>query len=169
MPRAQRFRITAAASRSLPPGTTAALITLTLLVAGCGSSYSRQDFVDRANGICANAVRQTRAIPSSGAPQKNRALAEYLTQALPIAQSEADQLRALRRPPGTDREKAALTKYFSALTQQVTAIRRLKTAAAGGDSQGVAIAEAALTATQASSLAAKYGLRSCANPGATAV
>jgi hypothetical protein len=161
--------MTATARRALRPVPTTALITLALLVAGCGGSYTKQDFVDRANAICASALRQTRAISPPSAPQKNRALAEYLTQALPIVQSEADQLRGLRRPPGTDRDRAALTRYLAALTQQVTAIRRLKTAAVGGDSQGVATAEAALSATQVSPLAASYGLRSCATPGGTAV
>lgn len=145
------------------------MLALVTLVAACGSSYTKQDFIARANGICTSALRQTRAIaPAAGTPQSNRALAAYLSQALPIAQSEADQLRALRLPPGTAAEKAALLRYFSALSAQVAAIKQLKSAAARGDAQGVAAAKAALSANPATSLAAKYGLRSCGTPGGTA-
>ena len=149
--------------------TTAAALAVAALVVACGGSYTKQDFIARANGICTSALRQTRAIaPAAGAPTSSRALATYLSQALPVVQSEAGQLRALRPPPGTAAEKAALARYFSALTAQVEAIRQLKNAAARDDAQGVAAAKVALGANSATSLAAKYGLRACGVPGGTA-
>lgn len=144
-------------------------MAVAFLVAACGGSYTKQDFIARANGICTSAVRQTRAIaPAVGAPQSNRALAAYLSQALPIVQAEAKQLRALRLPPGSAGEKAALARYFAALRSQVAAVKQLRNAAARGDAQGVAAARAALGANAATSLAAKYGLHACGTPGGTA-
>lgn len=145
------------------------LAAVTLGLAACGGSYTKQDFVARANGICTNAVAQTRAIAPTGAPQSNRALAAYLRQVLPIVQHEAGQLRALRRPAGSEADKAALDRYLSALDAEVAATRRLRDAAARGDGDGVSAAEGDLQSNQAASLAAKFGLKSCAMPGSTAV
>jgi hypothetical protein len=146
-----------------------ALAAVAVGLAGCGSSYTKQDFVARANGICTDTLGQTRAIAPAGAPQSNRALAAYLRQVLPILQQEATQLRALRRPPGSDADKAALDRYLSALDGQVAATKRLRDAAARNDGDGVSAAESDLQASQAASLAARYGLKSCAAPGSTAV
>jgi hypothetical protein len=146
-----------------------ALAAVAVGLAGCGSSYTKQDFVARANGICTDTLGQTRAIAPAGAPQSNRALAAYLRQVLPILQQEATQLRALRRPSGSDADKASLDRYFSALDGQVAATKRLRDAAARNDGDGVSAAESDLQASQAASLAARYGLKSCAAPGSTAV
>lgn len=156
-------------ARSLRPFATAvALAAIALGTPACGSSYTRQDFVDRANGICTDALAQTRAIAPAGAPQSNRALATYLRQVLPIVQHEASQLRALRRPPGSEADKTALTHYLAALDGEVVATKRLRDAAARGDGDGVSAAETDLQSNQAEALAAKYGLKSCAAPGSTA-
>ena len=167
--RAPRTRQKLRRSRSLRPFATAvALAAIALETPACGTSYTRQDFVDRANGICTNALSQTRAIAPAGAPQSNRALATYLRRVLPIAQREASQLRALRRPPGSDADKAALARYLSALDDEVAVTKRLRDAAARGDGDGVSAAETDLQSNQAEALAAKYGLKSCAAPGSTA-
>ncbi len=146
-----------------------ALAAATVGLAACGSSYTRQDFVDRANGICTDALGQTRAIAPSGAPQSNQALAAYLRRVLPVVQQEASQLRALRRPPGSDADKAVLDRYLSAFDGQVAATKRLRDAAARGDDDGVSAAENDLQSNQAAALAAKFGLKSCSTPGSTAV
>ena len=86
---------------------------------------------------------------------------------LPIVESEATQLRALKSPPEDAREKAALAKYFEALGQEVENYRKLAAAAKQNDRQGVTNAEAALRASPAASLATGYGLRACGTPGAT--
>jgi hypothetical protein len=151
-------------------GGTCALLILTAL-AGCGSSYTTRDFVARADAICASAVRQTRSIaaPSltaSAAPELS-ALADYLAQVVPVVQSEAMQLHALRRPTEDAPARAALARYLGALAHAAGDYGQLAAAARRGDAQGVASAEAALRASPAASLAAGAGLHSCGIPGAT--
>jgi len=133
-------------------------------VAGCGgSSYTKHDFVTRADAICAGALRQARSItPGTSLPT-------YLAQFVPVLESEASQLQALRRPPDTVRDHATLAHYFAALQQTVTEYRQLEAAAKGGDQQAVSNAEAALGASPVYSLATSYGLSSCGSPGSTAV
>ena len=138
----------------------AAVLVAAAAIAGCGSSYTKSDFIARADAICASSLRQTRSIAPS-------ALGEYVAAVLPIVESEATQLRALKSPPQDARDQAALAKYFGALTQEVEDYRKLGAAAKRGDAQGVTDAEAALRASPATSLATAYGLRSCGTPGAT--
>ena len=83
-------------------------------------------------------------------------------------QSEADQLRALKRPRGNAHDRAALNAYFAALGEVVAAYRQLEAAARRGDAQTVANVEATLQASPVAGLAASYGLRSCGTPGSTA-
>jgi hypothetical protein len=152
-------------------GGTCALLTLTALLAGCAGSYTKRDFVARADAICASAVRQTRSIapPSltSSAAHQMRALAGYLAEVSPVVRSEAAQLRALRRPTEDGRARATLARYLGALARAAGDYTALAASARRGELQGVASAEAALRASPVASLAARYGLRSCATPGAT--
>jgi hypothetical protein len=137
-------------------------LALTAIAAGCGgTSYTKRDFIARADAICASAVRQARAL----APQSG--LAATAGAVLPVVESEAAQLRALRRPGGSAGDRAALDRYYAALGQAVQNYRDLAGAAKRGDTQGATTAEAALRANPISSLASSYGLRSCGAPGAT--
>lgn len=139
------------------------------MVAGCGSSgYSKSDFVARADGICTNTLRQTRAL-APPASASGSSVAAYLGKLVPLVESEADQLRALARPPDSARDRATLTAYFAALGQVVAAYRQLKAAAARGDAQAIADVEATLNASPVASLAASYGLKACGTPGSTSV
>jgi hypothetical protein len=150
---------------------TCALVTLAALLTGCGSSYRKRDFVARADAICTTAVRQTRSItpPSFTRPAARQlsALADYLAAVLPIVESEATQLRALRRPTEDASAGNTLARYLAAVAQAASDYRTLATEAQRGDAQGVSNAEAALRASPVASLATSYGLSSCANPGAT--
>jgi hypothetical protein len=141
-----------------------------LLLAGCGS-YTKQDFIARADAICVNSVRATRLIApptfTTAKAQQLRALAAYTAAVLPIVQTETDQLRALRRPRGTATETSRLTGFLAAFTNVAADYRALETAAAAADSRGVARAEASLTASPVHSLASAYGLHSCGTAGAT--
>ena len=153
---------------------TLAVLTLAALAAGCGSgSYTKRDFVARADAICASTLQQTRAISppsfSHSAEQQLSALAGYLANVVPHVQSEADQLRALRRPTQDARDRAALARYLGALARAIVDYRELAAAAKRGDAQGVASAETALRSSPVASLAASYGLDSCAAPGTIAV
>jgi hypothetical protein len=150
-----------------------ALLVLAALLAGCGSSYTKRDFVARADAICASAVRQTRSIaPPSftrDAAHQLRALSDYFAQVLTVVRSEASQLRALRRPSEDAPARATLSRYLAALAQAANDYQQLAAAARRGDAQGVASAEAALRASPVPSLAARNGLPSCGIPGATGV
>jgi hypothetical protein len=148
------------------------LLVLAVVLSACGGSgYTKSDFIARADAICAGAVRQTRSIAPPGVAQagsgQDRALAAYLGSVVPVLESEASQLRALRRPPGNDGELATLNRWYTALAQSVVYYKQLAAAATSGDDQSVADAEAALGASQVYSLAASYGMRSCGTPGAT--
>lgn len=151
-------------------GRTVALLTLTALVAGCGTD-TKPDFIARADAICASAVREVRSIAAPSfthsARQRLSALGVYVTDVLPLVRSEATQLRALPRPQQGARERAALTRYLGALAQVVGVYGEFSAAAKTGDAQGVASAEAALRASPVAALANRYGLRSCGTPGAT--
>jgi hypothetical protein len=139
-------------------------LALALLLAGCGGGgYTRHDFITRADAICAGALRQARSIaPGTSLPS-------YLSDYVPILESEASQLQALRRPPDTARDRATLEHYFAALRQTVAEYRQLAAATKSGDQQAVTNAEAALGASPVYSLATGYGLTSCGTPGSTAV
>jgi hypothetical protein len=161
---------------SLPPGSmlravrrlhAIVMLSLASLAAGCGSTYAKADFIARADAICASALRQTRSISPISTGQQRQALSAYLAKVLPIVQSEANQIRALRPPPGNARDRAKLEAYRSALAQITVDYRELAAAAKRGDVQGMTSAEAALRSSSIASLAASYGLRSCGTPGAT--
>jgi hypothetical protein len=145
-----------------------AALSLAALLAGCGSKYTKSDFVARADGICTNAVRDIRSLnsPSATGGHELRALSQYLGKVLPIVQSEASQIRSLRRPSGDD---AVLARYLSAQAEVVAEYRRLAAAARRGDEQGVADAEAKLQDNPVAALAAQYGMHDCATPGGTGV
>lgn len=154
--------------RWIPVATVALLVAVVL--AGCGSE-TKSDFVAQANAICASAVRAIRTVaaPSSGGSpsQQHHAFADYLNHAARIVTDETAQLRRLRRPQQNEPERATLTRYLAAMAGTVAGYRALASAVQSGDRQAVAQAESALAADPVASLAASYGLRSCATPGAT--
>jgi hypothetical protein len=144
------------------------------LAAGCGATYTKQHFIARADAICASALRQTRAITPPPELDVARGqmseLSDYLAAVVPIAHSEVTSLRALRRPSKDNaHDRATLTSYLGAVSQQLSDYDQLASAANRGDPEGVASAEAALRASPAASLAASYGLHECGSPGSTAV
>ena len=145
-----------------------AVLSLAVLPAGCGSKYTKSDFVARADGICTNAVREIRSLktPTATAGQELHALSQYLAKVLPIVQSEASQIRALKRP-GED--QTALDRYLSAQAEVVAEYGRLAAAARRGDQQGVASAKAKLQTSPVAGRAAQYGLHACGTPGGTGV
>jgi hypothetical protein len=152
-----------------PVRRTVAVLGLAVLV-GCGS-YTKHDFIARADAICASTVRQTRLIPppsfTNVPAQRLRALAGYVAQVLPLVRTEATQLRSLRKPSQSAAERASLTSFLAAFAAVVGDYQNLVTATSAGDSAGVARAEASLTASPVAALAARYGLRSCAAPSST--
>ncbi len=152
-------------------GGTAAVLLIAGVLAGCGSTYTKADFVASANAICSEAVRASRSLPppSAGATQAEQlqALARYLEQLVPIVENEVSQIRKLQRPTGPPQQESKLSLYRTALARAGAQYRQLEAAAKAGDAAGVASAEAALRTNPVASLAGSYGLSSCANPGAT--
>ena len=154
---------------------TAAPVLLALLCAcvltGCGSSYTKHDFVARADAICASAVSDARAIPppilSGTGPAQLSALAHYLAVVVPIYELEARQLRELKRPQQSATDRVELSRFLAAVSEAASEIRNLAAAAERQDAQGVTSAEATLQANEAGSLASRYGVRSCGAPSAT--
>jgi hypothetical protein len=142
---------------------------LIALCAGCGS-YTKADFIARADAICASTLRQTRTVPPpsfSGGGNQLSALGGYVARVLPLVRSEAGQLRSLRKPPGSARERAVLAGYLAAFARAVDEYGALAAAATRGDGQAAAIAEAALKTSPAAALAARYGLHTCGTAQAT--
>ncbi|MGO9495168.1 MAG: hypothetical protein ACLQA5_00385 [Solirubrobacteraceae bacterium] len=94
-------------------------------------------------------------------------MAAYLSRLVPLVQSEADQLRKLKRPPGDAHDRLMLSQYFASLGRVVTAYHELEAAARSGDSDTIASVEATLRESPVAALATAYGIRSCGTPGAT--
>jgi hypothetical protein len=142
-----------------------------MVPAACGGSYTKRDFIARADAICASSLRDARAIgpqsPGGAAGASNAALSGFIAKLLPVVETEASQLRALPRPPQSARDRATLDRWIAALAQEVDEYRQLAMAAKRGDVQGVASAEATLRASPAAALATTYGLRACGTPGGT--
>jgi hypothetical protein len=142
------------------------------VVAGCASSsIKKSDYIARADAICTNAVRATRSIapPAAGDTRQQQlsSLSAYLGILVPIVNTEASQIRALKRPSGTAQDKAALERYLGALAKSASDYRNLADAAKRGDAAAVASAEAALRRNPVSALATSYGLRACGVAGGT--
>jgi len=145
------------------------VLALALIVVGCGgSAYTKSDFIARADAICTSTVRQARAL-APPASTSGAALSTYVGRLVPLVESEAAQLRALKRPTDTAHDKATLTAYFAALGQVVDAYRQLEAAAGRGDAQTIADVEATLRSSPVASLASGYGLKTCGTPGSTSV
>ena len=140
------------------------VLGLVLALAGCGShTETKQDFVARADAICAATTRELRTVsgtPPSGVP----ALARYLGGVIPLLQRELKQLRALPRPAAG---RAELEHYLAAQAQIVARYRTLAGAARYGDAGAVNQALAALASSPAAGLASGYGLRDCAGASGT--
>lgn len=154
-----------AGRRRRASGGSAAALIVAALLAGCGTTTKR-DFVASADAICAAAIHDSRELvpPTSG---QSGALADYLAKVVPIVASEYRQMSALKRPAESRRDAATLSAYLLALKQSTAGFRTLEAAARTGDRQGILSAEAALRVNPVTSLAASYGLRSCAAAGAT--
>jgi hypothetical protein len=150
---------------------TACALAVALTIAACGHTYTKADFIARADAICASAIEQIRSVPppsfGSSQAQQMSGLSLYLAKVVPIVESEAAQLRGLHHPGGSASERADLERYLTAVSQAASDYKALSAAASRQDPQGVANAEADLRASPVGSLAATYGLRTCGSPGPT--
>ena len=145
-------------------------VALAVALTGCGS-YTKKDFTAQADAICAHTLQQIRALPppvfSGGERARLTALGRYLSRGLPLVQSEERRLVGLRRPPGTRRQRLLLAEFMVAERQVAADYAALAHATTSGSPAEISAAGAALRASPVSALAAEYGLRDCASPGAT--
>jgi hypothetical protein len=148
----------------------AVLLVAVLALAGCGS-YTQQDYVKAADAICAATVRAERTIPppsfGRGPDAQLRALARFLTRALPLIERESRSLHGLRRPTGMPAGGATLRRYLAAVSRTTADFEELASDARKQDASGVAAVEARLRAIPIATLAGSYGMSDCASPGAT--
>jgi hypothetical protein len=144
------------------------LLAVIIGVASCGSrAETKQDFVARANAICASTTRAIRNVAPPGAGAVSLpALGHYLSAVTPLVDSELKQLRALPRPTV---DRRLLERYLNAAASEAADYRSLATAARSGNRTGVTSATAALQASPATTLAGTYGLTACGTSGGTVV
>jgi hypothetical protein len=141
------------------------------LIAGCGTPYTKQDFVKRADGICLSTTRAVRSLTppqfTGSAAQQQRSLSQYLGRVSPLVRAEARHLAALPKPPGRPAQLALLQRWLAAEHATASGIQVLAAAARGGNSEEVSAASSALAAVPVVMLASRYGVKDCAGPGAT--
>lgn len=142
------------------------LLAVIIGLASCGSrAETKQDFVARANAICASTTRAIRNVAPAGAGAVSLpALGHYLASVTPLVDSEVKQLRALPRPAVGRR---LLAQYLNAATAEAANYRALASAARSGDHAAVTSATAALQSSQATALAERYGLTACGGAAGT--
>lgn len=170
-PRTGRERVVGMGRAAAVTGCITAVLAVAL--AGCGSSYTRRDFVQRADGICLATTRAVRSLPSPAftgtAEQQRRSLGRYLARVAPLVQKQARRLSALPRPPGGSHEQKSIGRWLTAAHESADLLAHLAYVARTGDASAVADADAQLAAVPVVHLAANVGARSCAGPGATVV
>jgi len=143
------------------------LLGLSILAGGCGSSAeTKQDYIARANAVCANTTRAIRNVAPAGASGgvSLPALGRYLDTVTPIVDSEVKQLRALPRPAA---DRKLLERYLAAAAAEAAEYRGLAAAARRSDHAAVTGATAALQASSATTLAGEYGLSACVGDAGT--
>jgi hypothetical protein len=143
------------------------LLGLTIVVAGCGSTVeTKQDYIARANAICASTTRAIRNVAPAGASGgvSLPALGRYLDTVTPLVDSEVKQLRVLPRPAA---DRKLLERYLAAAAAEAAGYRGLAAAARSGNHAAVTAATAALQASPATTLAGQYGLSACVGGSGT--
>ncbi len=149
----------------------AAAVLVGLLVAGCGGSYTRADFIQRADGICTGTTRQIRLLrpPQFGATTvlERRSSARYLIDAAELVKQEARRLSALPRPPENASQRRLRSRWLAEVHSSATELLALASATSTDDAAAMSSAEGKLAANPVVKLAGEYGARACAGPGAT--
>src|ERR671932_2184206 len=103
------------------------------LAAGCGGGggrLSRDDYVKRADAICAKYNRRIRALRQ---PRTIAGISAFTAKAIPIARRGDDELRSLEPPKG---DEATAKAWLAANDDVVEAIERLGAAARRHDPAG---------------------------------
>jgi hypothetical protein len=146
-------------------------VIVSVVAAGCGSSYTKADFIQRADGIC---TATTRVIRSLKPPQfaassvlQRRSSVAYFVQAASIVNKEARQLSSLAVPPETAAQRRVRRHWLASVQASAAELKALAKATGTGDASAVTAADQKLAANPVVTLAAQYGAHACAGPGAT--
>ena len=119
---------------------------------------AREDFVQEANAICAEATGAIQALPASGSLSE---LAQNVPELQDIAQRELDRLRALGQP--IELSERLDPAYLSLLEQQLELLRELVEATSSEDLVRAReiLADATRLNLQAIQIATAYGIDQC--------
>jgi hypothetical protein len=118
-------------------------------------ALTKPAFIKQADAICAEA---NSAIADLGSATSDEAV--QVSQKLEITRSELESLQALTPP---DQDRATLSDFLTALKNEVDALTRASSAAAGGGDTSAADAEIATAESNAQQAATEYGFRECGN------
>jgi len=146
---------------SLIAGLAAGCVSLAACSGTSSVGMSRIDYLRRAAAICRDAsdsVRNVKADASSA-----DAVAATIGKLVTIERSAARQIRALRPPRG---DEHTLGQWLGLVDQTLDQLDASRRAAAAGDAQGAAAANArsADVQQQADAVAVRYGITACATP-----
>jgi hypothetical protein len=165
-----RFKHGRFAFRSVVPAL-AICVVIGALVAGCGTQYSKRDFIKRADGICLNTTRAVRSLTTpqftGSAVQRRLSLSRYLARVSRLVSAESHSLAKLPKPPGRPAEQALLQRWLHAVQASASDLHVLGDSERAGDPAFIAAARSALSAVPVVALASRYGAKDCAGPGAT--
>ena len=146
------------------------VVLAAVVLAGCGSSYTRADFIRRADGICLTTTRAVRSLPPprfTGTTQQRRSLGAYLMRLAPLVQAEARRLAALPKPPDGPGRRRLLARWLAAVRVSGDELAQLGAATGTGRAGAVARISGELASAPVVRLARRYGARACSGPGAT--
>ena len=141
-------------------------LALLALLAGCSSGdgddgrLSKEEYVERADAICAEYDRRLSDLPEPG---NIRELGELAADALPVARKGVAELRALRPPAEL---QPRVSEWLERNDRNIRMIGALRDAARAGQTTRVQeiASEAADNEQAADALAKEIGLEACAAP-----
>lgn len=154
--------------RALP----ALAVLVAVVLAGCGTSgssgtvhgsggrLSKPEWISAADNICADALRETAALPKPSTPAE---LVQQLDRVIAIFGQEQASLKSLVPEP---QEQPAVDAVVAAAGVQIALARGLQQVARTGDTAAIAAygTANAAKAQQAQRVAQDYGLKVCGNP-----
>jgi len=144
----------------------AAVVALAALaVSGCGGGggktqrLSRDEYVAKADAICAQAVKQQKALPT---PSSIDEIPAYVDKALPVIDDAIAKIRKLKPPVTMEQGVKAWLDQTEATRSELT---KLRSAAKSGDPTKVrkVAAKGTQMDSERSALARSIGLTTCAN------
>jgi hypothetical protein len=125
---------------------------------GDGGRLSLEEWVARADAVCAQAERELEAL---GEPATPAELADLAEEAVSISERQLGRLRELRPPQDAEEDYASMIDLTA---EQIAISRTIADEAEEGDTARIQalVREAEALIDEAGTLAAKYGFEECA-------